>query len=115
MVKGDTFTDSDLVKLQRLTNLPDGRTLYNENACYVADSPESLRRFLDSAMLPTEQYDVKSVTLQDLLNDFGVSSGEYALEPLALARFGRLAQARALAFDVEPYEGAPDELFVVKL
>ncbi len=88
---------------------------YNENACYVADSLESLRRFLDSAMLPTEQYDVKSVTLQDLLNDFGVSSGEYALEPLALARFGRLAQARALAFDVEPYEGAPDELFVVKL
>ena len=66
-------------------------------------------------MLPAEQYDVKSVTLEDLLNDFGVSSGEYALEPLALARFERLAQARDLAFDVQPYEDAPDELFVVKL
>ena len=57
----------------------------------------------------------RMVTLEYLLNDFGVSGGEYALEPLAFARFERLAKARGLAFEVEPCEDALGELFVVKL
>lgn len=77
---------------------------YNENECYVADSPESLKKFLASAMLPVKDYRIDAVKISDFLKDYGCSCGSYALEPEALKRFERAAKANGLDFEVEEYE-----------
>ncbi len=41
---------------------------YNENACYIADTPVSLKEFLDGAMLSVEDYRIESVSISDILN-----------------------------------------------
>ena len=93
---------------------------YNENACYIADTPESLKEFLDGAMLSFEDYRIEPVSISDILNDFGYSSGEYALEPKALEKFESAAKELEIIYTVEPYEDIlnkekqPD-LFVVNL
>jgi hypothetical protein len=93
---------------------------YNENACYIADTPVSLKEFLDGAMLSVDDYRIESVYISDILNDFGYSSGEYALEPKALEKFERAAKELEITYTVEPYEEnlnnekQPD-LFVVNL
>jgi hypothetical protein len=67
---------------------------YNENACYIADTPVSLKEFLDGAMLSVEDHRIESVSISGILNDFGYSSGEYALEPKALDKFERAAKEK---------------------
>ena len=89
---------------------------YNENACYIADSRESMRRFLTGAMVSLSNYRIDPVSISDLEQDFGASSGEYALEMESLERFKRTAQARGMEFRSEPYDepfGDQPELFVV--
>jgi hypothetical protein len=77
---------------------------YNENECYVADSPESLRKFLANAMLPVSDYRIDAVKISDFLKDYGCSCGSYALEPEALKRFERAATSNGFEYEVEPYE-----------
>ncbi len=91
---------------------------YNENACYIADSPESLKEFLEEAMLTVKDYRVDAVKISDILKDYGCSCGEFAMEPEALKR---LKQVKDLTYSVfvEPYDnpfnnGEPD-LFVVNV
>ena len=89
---------------------------YNENACYIADTPESLRAFLIDAAFSVNDYETVSVTLSDMVNDFGCSSGEYALEPEALARFEKLAETSGIGFTVNPDQnsmGMKPEIFIV--
>ena len=89
---------------------------YNENACYIADTPESLRVFLTGANFSVNDYETVAITPSDLLNDFGCSSWEYALEPEALSRFEKVAETSDIGFAVTPYEdsiGLEPELFIV--
>ena len=88
---------------------------YSEDACYIADSAESLRRFLKGLMLRAGEYDTKLVTFDELVDDFGCSAGEYALEPAAFARFEKLAKARNVKFAVEIEEEWQGSLIVVRL
>jgi len=89
---------------------------YNENACYIADSPESLKEFLERAMFAVEDYRTDAVKISDIIDDYGCSLGEFAMEPEALKRFKKTTD---LTYSVEPYDhyfnkGEPD-LFVVNL
>jgi hypothetical protein len=90
---------------------------YNENECYVADSPESLKKFLANAMLPVGDYRIDEVRISDFLKDYGCSCGSYALEPEALKRFEQTAASHGFEYEVEPYEdyGGPVEpkIFIV--
>ena len=89
---------------------------YNENACYIADSPGSLKEFLDGAMLAVDEYRIDGVRIAEILDDFGCSSGEFAMEPEALKRFEQEAD---LAYSVEPYNApfskAEPDLFLVNV
>ena len=89
---------------------------YNENACYVADSPESLKAFLKDATFNINDYRFDKIKLSDILDDFGGSSGEFAMEPEALKRF---KQVSSVTYAAEPYDdpfndGEPD-LFIVNI
>ena len=91
---------------------------YNENACYIADTPESLRGFLTDAAFSVNDYETVAITLSDLLDDFGCSNGEYALEPEALSRFEKVAETSGISFAVTPYEdsmGLKPEIFIVHI
>jgi len=89
---------------------------YNENACYIADSPESLKEFFGGAMFAVEDYRTDAVKLSDIIDDYGCSLGEFAMEPEALKRFRKMP---GLTYSVEPYDNylnkeEPD-LFVVNI
>jgi hypothetical protein len=89
---------------------------YNENACYIADSPESLRAFLEGASFNLKDYRIDTIKLAAIIEDYGCSSGEFAMEPEALKRF---KQVTKLTYSVEPFDdpfndGDPD-LFVVNI
>ncbi len=89
---------------------------YNENACYIADTPESLRAFLIDAAFSVNDYETVSVILSDMVNDFGCSNWEYALEPGALARFEKVAETSGIGFTVNPDQnsmGMKPEIFIV--
>ncbi len=90
---------------------------YNENACYVADSPESLRNFIINAGFSIKDYRIDPVKFSDFLKDFGCSCGEYALEPKALERFEEAAKAYGIKYTVDQYDDSPfkieSNLFVV--
>ena len=89
---------------------------YNEDACYIANDKESLKKFLIGAMLPFENYRLDSITISDMIKDFGCSCGEYALEPKAWIRFERIAQEREVKYNVEKYDdgfGGQSELVIV--
>ncbi len=91
---------------------------YHENACYVADSPEALRTFLSEAMLDSNDYRIDAVRLSDMVADFGVSNGEYALEAEAFARFQQAAKKANLRYRFEKPETWFDEqsdLYIVEV
>ena len=77
---------------------------YNENECYVADSPESLEKFIVNAMLRVKDYRIDAVRISDFLKDYGCSCGNYAMEPKALARFEQTAKENGIEYEVEEYE-----------
>ena len=91
---------------------------YNENACYVADSPESLKQFIINAMFNVKDYRIDQIKLSDIINDFGCSSGEYALEQKALDRFEKAAKLLGMKYSFEPYDDIFKEqpsLFIVNV
>ena len=57
---------------------------YNENACYIADSPETLTEFLEGASFNLKDYRIDTIKLSDILDDYGCSYGEFAMEPETL-------------------------------
>ena len=89
---------------------------YNENACYIADSEESLKNFLENATFNINDHRFDAIKLSDIIDDYGCSCGEYAMEPEALRKFKRVSNA---SYTVEPYDdpfnsGEPD-LFIVNI
>ena len=89
---------------------------YNENACYIAASPEALKKFLDGAMRPVKNYRIKAVKMSDILNDFGCSGGQYALEPKALERFKSAVKTSNIKYSVERLlDDEEPDLFVVDI
>ncbi|MBT3805341.1 MAG: DUF1186 domain-containing protein [Desulfobacula sp.] len=89
---------------------------YNENACYIADTTESLKEFLIGATFHINDYRIDTIRLNDIIDDYGCSNGEFAMEPEALKRF---EQAPGLKYTLEPFDdpfmdGEPD-LFVINI
>ena len=87
---------------------------YNEYACFIAATPESAQEFLDVACMDPRDGRVDAIYWDDLLRDYGCSSGEYALEAAAFARFRTLAEEHQVSFESEAYDG-DDSLMVVEI
>lgn len=89
---------------------------YNENACFIADSIESLKEFLKDATFNINDYRMDPIRLSDIIDDYGCSCGEFAMEPEALKRF---EQVPDMKYTVEPFSysfsGEKPDLFVVNI
>lgn len=88
---------------------------YNENACFIADTPKSLEKFIEGAGFSMGDYRIDPVKLSDITVDYGCSSGEYAMELEALKRFeGTVDQPYSKEPFDDPFISEPD-LYVVTL
>jgi hypothetical protein len=80
---------------------------YNEDACYVADTEASANRFMRAAALGRE-YRIEPVTLSQMMDDYGSSLGEFAMEKGAFARFRAAASEAGIQFDTSAVDLCPD-------
>ena len=87
---------------------------YNENACFIASTESAAMEFLKVGLTPANACRIQAVSFEDVLRDFGYSSGEYAMEQEAFQRFEQLAEASNIRFVAEPYDG-DESLIVVEL
>ncbi len=91
--------------------------LYNtfefyKDACYIAETPESLRTFKkEPNYLPEEKYETVEVSVSDVLEDFSFSNGWYAFEPGALEKFRQLVDSIGIECRItaDNFESGPGE------
>lgn len=77
---------------------------YNEDACFIADSKDSLKVFLDNCFSSHRNYKIDKVTLKEIMNDFGHSGGEYAMEPEAFKIFENVANKNNIKYKESKYD-----------
>ena len=84
---------------------------YNEDACFIAGSEAAADRFMkDLFMMP--DYRIVPVTLSQIMDDYGASLGEFAMEKEAFERFRLAATEAGIRFEAKTDSYDP-ELFVV--
>jgi len=80
---------------------------YNENACYLADTQDVADQFMLDCGYRKSDYRIDKITIKDILNDYGCSCGEYAMENNAFIKFKKVADNKGIKFEVEPFELDP--------
>jgi hypothetical protein len=79
---------------------------YHENACFVADTKASAHEFMRQAAMG--EYRIEPVTLSRIMEDYGCSFGEFAMEKEAFARFRAAAKEAKIQFKSAPVDFCPD-------
>lgn len=77
---------------------------YNENACYLADSQDVAMQFMLDCGYDKSDFRIDEISLNDLMNDYGCSSGEYVMEKLAFENFKIIANENGIKYKVEEYD-----------
>lgn len=85
---------------------------YNENACYIADSKDVAKQFMLDCGYDKSDFRIDEISLKDLMNDYGCSSGEYAMEKLAFENFKIIADENGIKYKVEEYDLDPTLLII---
>ena len=85
---------------------------YNENACFIADTAASAEKFMQDAA--SGEFRIVPVTLAQIMDDFGCSMGEFAMEKAAFERFRDAANAAGVRFEAELFD-YDDDLMVVNV
>ena len=86
--------------------------LYNENACYIADTSELAEQFMLDCGYPKSDFRIDEISLNDLLNDFGCSCHEYAMEKIAFKNFKLISKENNISFDSEKFDTELDLMVV---
>ena len=85
---------------------------YNENACFIADTAMAAEVFMQEAAYG--EFRIVPVTLAQIMDDFGCSVGEFAMEKAAFERFREAANAAGVRFAAELFD-RDDDLMVVNV
>jgi len=80
---------------------------YNENACFIANTQESAKEFMDNCGHSVSDYRIDQVTFGDIINDFGCSSGEYAMESVVFSKFKKMANEENVKYESVEFEYDP--------
>jgi hypothetical protein len=94
-------------------NLFEGCYEYNENACYISESKEAATRFMIDCGYRKSDCRVDQIVFKDILNDYGASCGEYAIESAAFNKFKQIAESNNIEFTVKPYYYDPTLMVVI--
>ncbi len=79
---------------------------YNENACFLADNQETCRQFMSVCGYEITDFRIDPVSFDDIMDDYGCSSGEYAMEKRAFENFKKTAQENAVKYKVEEFNSS---------
>ena len=85
---------------------------YNENACYISESEELATHFMLNCGYRKPDYRADKVLFKDLLDDYGCSCGEYAMEIGAYHKFKKIAETNNIKFTVAPFDLDPTLMVV---
>ena len=80
---------------------------YNENACFIADTEAAAHRFMRVAAIG-EEWRIEPVTLSRIMDDYGYSLGEFAMEREAFERFRNAANEAGIRFDSSNDDFGPE-------
>ena len=72
---------------------------YFENACYIADTPEAAGQVMKNSGNRMGEYRIDPITIEQIMDDYGCSCGEYAMEQEAFARFTAIAKPKGIRFE----------------
>jgi hypothetical protein len=76
---------------------------YNEDACYLANSKDVAQQFMLDCGYSQSTFLINEISINDLLNDYGCSSGEYAMEKLTFEKFKIIADENGIKYSDEEY------------
>jgi len=85
---------------------------YNEDACYISESEDLANRFMLDCCYGKSDYRIDKVLFKDILNDYGCSSGEYAMETVVFNKFKQIAETNNIKFTVKPFDLDPTLMIV---
>ena len=71
---------------------------YYENSCYIADTPESAENLMKNSYISPRDYRIDPVAIDQIMNDYGVSCGDFAMEKEAFERFRYIAEQNKIQF-----------------
>jgi hypothetical protein len=87
---------------------------YNENACFIGDSRAAAKQFMEDSLMGSGDFRIDAVTIEEIMNDFGSSCGEFAMESEAFRRFTAIAALNGIRFEATPFDG-DESLMVVEV
>jgi hypothetical protein len=87
---------------------------YSEDACFIGDSREAAQQFMDDSLTGGDDFRIDAVTIEDIMNDYGSSCGEFAMESEAFRRFTAVAAVNGIRFEATPFDG-DESLMVVEV
>jgi len=87
---------------------------YNENACFIGDTRAAAQQFLEDSRMSSGDFRIDAVAINEIMNDFGSSGGEFAMESEAFRRFRAVAAANDVRFEAIPFDG-DESLMVVEV
>ncbi|MCG2710846.1 MAG: hypothetical protein L6420_08310 [Elusimicrobia bacterium] len=87
---------------------------YNENACYITDSYESAKEFMEDNCGSSNDYRIDKISFGDIMKDYGCSCGEYAMESGAFSIFKEIAVRNNVRYKAEKWDIDPS-LTVVEI
>ena len=71
---------------------------YFENSCYIADTPQSAENLMKNSFNCIGLYRIAPITIDQIMDDFGASCGDYAMEKKAFDRFKAAAVKKDIHF-----------------
>ncbi len=77
--------------------------VYNEDECYIAATRDLAIEFMNRCFYSPDECRIDPVTLGDMINDYGCSSGSFALDLQAFARFVELAKIHDLQYEAKEW------------
>lgn len=77
---------------------------YNENSCYIADTPELAKKFIMNSFMYMGEYRIDPVSIKMIMDDYGCSCGEYAMEESAFSKFKSIAEQKGIKYKAEKFD-----------
>ena len=71
---------------------------YHEDACYIADTKEDIEVFMKKCSLCAREYRIDPIAIEQIMNDYGCSLREYAMEQGAFKKFKTIASEKGIRF-----------------
>jgi len=78
---------------------------YNENACFIAGTKSLAVEFMNNSFHSQGSYRIDPISLNEVIEDFGCSCGEFAMDTQAFTKFSEVAERNNLEYEAADLDG----------